>query len=274
MTRWLLIAIFLGAAAPPEPEPAPAPRTVPARWIADWAEQRCSLVRETGGPDAAAVMLRTVPGTGHAELWVLDPKWEGPQRPSIAQLEIAMDPTGARFAQSGYVVIFRGQPGIAITNLESGFIDGFAGATRIRVGAGGKTYGEYPVPGSAKAVAALRNCEAEVMRDWGLDPAVINSLRQSAEPDKPPVEWFSDADYPSEAIKAQQSGTVLARYTVDVTGRVTECVIVDGSGHAALDRQTCAVIVKRGRYKPAIAADGRPTRSMAAIRIRWLLPVA
>jgi TonB family protein len=273
VTRWLLTAFLLAAAPPAPPAPAPVPAAPKApRWIVHWAEQRCSLIREMGGADGASLMVRTVPGTGQAELWVLDPKWQGPQRHALAQFEIEMDPSGADFSQFGYLISFRGQPGIAITNLEPGFIDSFSGSERLRVGAAGKRYGEYRIPASARAVASLRECEAEIMRDWGLDPTVQSALRQRAKPDKTPARWFDDRDYPSEAVRQGQSGSVLARYSVDVNGRVSDCFIVETSGHALLDRQTCAVLLKRGRYEPAVAADGSVTRSMAAIRIHWRLP--
>ena len=60
----LLLALLLGASAP-----AYAPPPATGHWTSDWEAQRCSLVRETGGPASKTMMVRSVPGTEQAELW-------------------------------------------------------------------------------------------------------------------------------------------------------------------------------------------------------------
>lgn len=75
--------------------PAPAK----PKWVVDWGEQRCSLVRETGGPASVSLMIRTVPGAGQAELWLLDPKWTGPTFSRFEQVDVSLQPSGYRAAQ-------------------------------------------------------------------------------------------------------------------------------------------------------------------------------
>jgi TonB family protein len=266
---WLYGLIGVAAAAAPAVAP---PKPAPGRWIVDWGEQRCSLVRETGGVTPVSLMVRTVPGARQAELWLLDPKWRGPVFSSWKPFEIFLQPSGFQVTAQALSVSHRGQKGIGVTNIDEGFLKNLPGSASVRIENDGRPIVSVELPGSARAVAALRQCEATVLRDWGLDPAVIASLRRPPEPIESIPGRFRDDDYPTEAILAQQSGSVLVRLTIEVDGRVGECAIVESSGAALLDQRTCQVIVRRGRYRPALDASGAPVRALAAIRISWVLP--
>ena len=110
------------------------------------------------------------------------------------------------------------------------------------------------------------------MRHWGFDPGVIRSLSQPPRQIGGPTEWFSDEDYPEEAVRSRQQGSVLTRLIVGIDGRVADCIILDSSGYPALDRRTCEVLITRGRYQPALAASGEPVRGLASIRFYWSMP--
>lgn len=271
----MTIAWLIGlAAAVPAATPAAtgAAARSAAKWVVDWGEQRCSLIRQTGGEASPTLMVRTVPGAGQAELWLLDPNWTGPHFVGFQRVELGLQPSGFRAADYAISVRFKGQQGIGITNLEEGFLDELPGTTRLIVRRGKRTLAEVPLPGSARAVDALRACEAEILRDWGLDPKVIQSLQRRPTPVRRPALWFNSTDYPRAAVQMRQTGSVLTRMTVGTDGRVSECVIVESSGHALLDRRTCELLVNRGRYKPALTAAGEPIRAMTSVRIHWRLP--
>jgi protein TonB len=55
---------------------------------------------------------------------------------------------------------------------------------------------------------------------------------------------------------------------VDEAGKVADCTLLETSGVAALDAQTCAIIQRRARYKPAIGLDGKAARAVDTARIR------
>jgi hypothetical protein len=169
-------------------------------------------------------------------------------------------------------ILFRGTRGIAITNLDEQFLRNLPGSSRMRVGRRGGQLAEVALPGVARAVASLRACEADALRDWGFDPQVIQSLRHGPKPIDGPVEWFSARDYPYEAIRARITGSVLARLVVGVDGRISECVLVEKSASALLNSTTCKILLQRGRYQPAVSAAGDPVRAMTSVRIYWRLP--
>ena len=261
MISWLAGLFALAA------EPAAAPAA--ARWVVDWGDQRCSLIRETGGPASVSLMVRTVPGAGQAELWLIDPNWTAPGFFGFQPVEIDLQPSGFRITDYAISVRFKGQQGIGITNLEEAFLAKLPGTQRLVIRRGKRKLAEVALPGSARAVEALPACEAEIMRDWGLDPQVIQSLRRKPTPVRNPALWFSSDDYPLAAIQRHQWGSVLTRMTVGIDGRVAECVVVESSGQALLDKRTCDLLISRGRYKPALTAGGEPIRAMTSVRIHW-----
>ncbi|HEY0411628.1 MAG TPA: energy transducer TonB [Allosphingosinicella sp.] len=96
------------------------------------------------------------------------------------------------------------------------------------------------------------------------------------EPVKPegigPQSWVTNEDYPLEAMRAAESGTVSFRLDVDAAGAVTGCTVTASSGSARLDQATCDILTARARFAPARDTQGRPIASTWSSRFRWVLP--
>lgn len=82
---------------------------------------------------------------------------------------------------------------------------------------------------------------------------------------------IDDDDYPRAAYRARISGTVTARLSVGVDGRITECNVSHSSGNAELDETTCRLIRQRFRYAPARDRDGHAVPSETGWRQTWWL---
>src|SRR5947209_8694197 len=67
---------------------------------------------------------------------------------------------------------------------------------------------------------------------------------------------FSYKDYPPEALKRGWEGDVTVRVHVGADGRTQSCRVIKSSGHAALDLQTCAIMVSRAGFSPARDKNG------------------
>jgi TonB family protein len=67
---------------------------------------------------------------------------------------------------------------------------------------------------------------------------------------------FSADDYPAEALRKGEEGTVQVELVVDTSGRVSGCTTVQTSGSATLDRATCAILSRRARFNPAHDVNG------------------
>lgn len=92
-----------------------------------------------------------------------------------------------------------------------------------------------------------------------------------AAPKGNPGSWASNSDYPSRAQREGKEGVTGFRVTVGADGRVTSCEITSSSGSSDLDNTTCTLITRRGRFTPAIDAEGNPSSDTWASRVRWKL---
>lgn len=81
---------------------------------------------------------------------------------------------------------------------------------------------------------------------------------------------ISDEDYPSSSIRNEEQGTAVATFTVGTDGRVVAC---NASGASAtLDAETCKLIMRRFRFRPAKDASGQPIEETRSQRVTWRLP--
>lgn len=134
--------------------------------------------------------------------------------------------------------------------------------------------------GGVKALAALDICEANMIKAFSAGAETENDLEvdgppvpgQSAGFAGNPARWITSNDYPMEAVRQRLDGTTGARWIVGTDGRVKKCLITARSDHPALDALVCKALVERGRYRPAIGADGKPVESVASRRVVWKLP--
>ena len=60
-----------------------------------------------------------------------------------------------------------------------------------------------------------------------------------------------------------------ARCTLEVTGRVTRCVVTHSSGLATLDEGVLRIFEQRYRYTPWLDAQGRPVESFILLGNEW-----
>jgi protein TonB len=84
-------------------------------------------------------------------------------------------------------------------------------------------------------------------------------------------DWIADGAYPQGPLQRGESGLVRYRLFVDTGGRVERCAIIESSGHAGLDRDTCALLSRRARFVSARNVDGSPMSWEYAGSVRWEL---
>jgi len=81
---------------------------------------------------------------------------------------------------------------------------------------------------------------------------------------------ISDEDYPSSSIRNEEAGTSVANFTIGTDGKVTSC---NASGASpTLDAETCKLIIRRFRFKPALDTSGQPIAETKSQRVTWRLP--
>lgn len=107
-------------------------------------------------------------------------------------------------------------------------------------------------------------------------PPAAPSVRAPPPGPPPPTEWpfrrFSPDDYPETALEDRAQGFVAYRLEIGPDGRVIGCAIMQSSGSAALDNDTCRIVSSRARFTPARDGAGRYVPDHRDGWVTWRLP--
>ncbi len=88
-----------------------------------------------------------------------------------------------------------------------------------------------------------------------------------------PQNWLTPDDYPAEARAVGARGSVSVELGIDMTGHVDACRVIASSGNVSIDRTTCWLVQRRGRFTVQKDAAGNPEHYTWTIRdIAWPRP--
>jgi TonB family protein len=266
MAGWIGAGLSAIAAAMLQPGAAGAPER-PRAWQVDWGEQFCTLVRLSEPATPFVTGFRIIPGTDHPSI-VMARSGSEPLPAGINAIVLA--PSGRTFPVTARIERRALDQNVLVLNgLDETFWNALGGAGELQLKAGNRIRRRIALPQAAPAVAALRQCTSQVMREWGIDEAALGALRER--PTTTNMLGVRDTDYPGEALRSSTQGRVVVRIDVGTDGRATECVPVGPSGSAALDAATCRVVMTRAHFRPAIGADGLPTAARMIHAVAWLV---
>jgi TonB family protein len=82
---------------------------------------------------------------------------------------------------------------------------------------------------------------------------------------------FTVDDFPAYLQQAGVSRTVYTRTTVRPDGSLESCAVEASSGDTKLDAYTCALIVKRAKFRPATWSDGTPVYGVIRVPVGWTI---
>ena len=86
-----------------------------------------------------------------------------------------------------------------------------------------------------------------------------------------PRDYPGPSDYPAAQVRSGEQGRVYFSVLVNPAGAVESCSVIQTSGSAELDAATCALLLKRARYKPA--RDGTGKRyALDRHSVGWSIP--
>ena len=264
--RHIILSLAVAFTAMPAPAAAQRSNVQPNRWNLDYGDIRCSLSRRIGGPQSPILILSSYLGRDEPEIILMrDGTEELPDLPGAVEVVL----TPANHVARGEIARRQVQGGriVTVRELGEGFIDRFAEAGSIRFQARGRPLIDMAFPGAAAAVTALKACNEDLLRSWGVDTTIPLSRRPRIRSGS-----IRNDDYPSGSINRGERGTVVARFIVQPDGRVETCSAAVSSTHPTLDQHTCAIIVERFRFHPAEDEQGRPVPGLFVQTVRWVLP--
>lgn len=240
-----------------------APLQPTGKWTIDYAKDYCILSRD-GGVAEPGVAFRTRPlalrhdlivymaksgkpnGWGNGVLRIGD---SGSDSPRMVQTREIKD-KAHRYAH------------VNITNEE---FDALSRAGSLQMEFDQEFNVRATLPIMDKAIAALRDCEDDLARRWGLDPSEIRGWSVAARPKK---KWDKAAlqnGWPDWRIKQSKNR---ASFRIGPDGRPFDCRVLETSGSTKFDDALCKAVA-RMRFHPALDTAGRPVPSVSMLGIYW-----
>jgi hypothetical protein len=122
-----------------------------------------------------------------------------------------------------------------------------------------------------KPFAALRKCTDDLVATWGLDPKQQAMLSKRPEPLTKPYTWLKSADYPSTMLNLGKQAQVNFRLSVSAEGAPTACEVQSSYNDKKFDEVTCAVLMRRVRFSPALDVKGIAVPSFYLNTVRWIM---
>lgn len=242
---------------------APSPTS---RWSLQVEPARCVLERRNPA-DGSTLMIDTTPGSDDYRWAIAHAGIDASTSLVPGSLIFAPSQTRSKvFARR--VNSSNNTPVMVMQGVLPAALDNLSGSSTVTLEAkNSKTVG-VSVTGSAKAVAALRKCNADQLVEWGADPAQFlpGGTAPTAVGDRDA--WISNGDLMTMAGMSQRS--VINddfRLLVATDGTVTECHATAGVTEAALEKSACAAVTKRRLFNPAKTASGTAVVGAATFRI-------
>ena len=266
---------FVGLCAVPflsgATQPSPAPLAPTGPWVVGSEENLCMLTHAFGdGAEKLTIGFQPLFLRQPMELYVLRTDRSGEQH--VGQATVTFTPGGT--ATSGRffsVPIPKENLRMFRITLPAETLDQLNGATQIAIKAPPLHAAVLLPKTTVKAMAALTSCQTDLLKFWGVDPALVD-------PDRAPkvrgnlARFFGPDEYPKQALHAGVYGRVVAALQVDATGAVGACRVVASAG-AVLNDATCAN-ARRITFDPVRDVAGKPVPSIYMLAVRWTLPGA
>jgi len=245
------------------------PLNLAGKWTVDELPSGCRASQTFGAKGDKTFWIVDRPITDNHLLGVVLPN---PIKVSYNDpVRVTLDPSGLELR--GRAVGFDpygGRPTTLAVYVDAGALSNDA-VSAIRVVTKKETIAYLSISHLPELVVALKACKRALLSKFSVN------LTEQAFVATPPkslsdeASWFSADDYPPDLWREGVQGTVAGRFRVMKDGSATDCVVVFSSGNAALDRRTCALVLNRARYSPALSKEGRPVPSAQIFSAHWSL---
>jgi len=264
-----LVALLAAAPLAAAMQPPPAAALVPAAaaWQVDWGEHYCSLIRKPDADRPFATAFATVPGSLYIRIRLATP--QGATEITGVN-NVVLLPAGTVFrVTTDQFRLSRVEDRLNLYGLPEDFRAQLANATELQLRTGDRVRARVPLDGVRPGLAGQRRCLTDVAREWGIDEAALTALRRR--PESTNMLGLEPTDIPAAALRRTDRGTTTVRITVSAEGRPLDCVPVATSGSPEMDATVCRVALARGRFRPALDANGRPVTVRAVFMNAFFL---
>jgi len=240
------------------------------QWQVDVAPAQCRLSRNLAGAEPAAISIQTVPGSDAYQLTLAGPGLRG-----IAGSQI--EPAELVFPDADKIAVFARAArldGALSTAVQMGgigpeLLDRLAGASTIALRRRNRESGPLALASAAKAVAALRRCNADQLIEWGADPAQFQPGGAMPVALTPREKWLTNSQLVG-LTGGRSEIDALLKVGVATDGTIDSCDAINDGGNPRLPKSACAPVKGRKLFAPARAPDGNAVRSVATFSIQLI----
>lgn len=291
---WIAPLLLLANAGSAQ-EPSIATLEPGGSWTVETNSGRC-LVRREFGPVKKPLTLQIASEADGRRFDLILFGHGLPKSRDGVQVNLTFDPAARPISGIAEDGALRGgaKGALAFRDIPAEHLSAILSEQLVTIVAGTKYSATVRMAETRAATNLLDTCRDDLWKSWGMPREAGRQLRVAPRPaggsgagnpgivfaqfahvPTRPVAtdaWFSWLDYPTEALRKEQSGTVVMVLEISATGTVSDCRVVLSSEAEALDKQSCALLVKRARYQPATDMTGNPVAATIIERIRWQIP--
>ena len=251
----LLCAIGLGLTAA-------TPRQPTGRWVVEFNDAQCIASRNYGSPGNPLRLVLKAPAAGNViQVGVIRAATSG----TNAQLDadVAIDQRASLQTKAFAYTAAPQQQRLYLINLPADQFGAAKTARTLSIRAKSELDEQFAISAVAPLLDVMGECVADLRKAWN----VTAPLRQHASGSIDSL--LQQVDYP--ALDQPETGTATFVLLIDERGRVADCTVVETSGIASLDAQTCGAVTSQAKFSPAIGVDGRPAKDGLVQRVEWIM---
>jgi TonB family protein len=269
LLKMIAICLLLGSTAAAA-QPAAAPRAPTGKWAVDFSDAQCLASRPYGKPgDSLDLVLKAPPLGDAVQVAIMR------TGPPVAVTQVAASVTFDSLAPYKTSVLVFGMKESALQtftlNLPPAEVSRLRTAKTVafRTADLSETLAITQLPSLMKM---LDKCVTDLRQGWniGSSDGEKSMLSQRARANL--ARYIKNTDYPRVAMDRNATGIVKFAVLINETGRIADCTVMETSGVAALDAQTCAIMKSRAKFEPAIGPNGKAAKDAAIARVRWVIP--
>jgi hypothetical protein len=254
-------------------------------WNVDWSTTTCSLHRAFGSKDNPSILtIERFGPTTSFQLSIISDEFKSFQQGDAVQLRFGENPsrriTGVspgKSGASGKAILFFASQSLAprIETDDEDWDPPVTPATEAAVKSISVSYYGHErtfVTGPLdKPFEALSKCTDDLVSTWGLDPKQQATLTAHPMPKARPNTWIMSSDYPRAMLSNGKQALVSFRLAIDASGTPTACEVQRSYNDKKFDEVTCALLLRRARFSPALDANGKPIASYYLNTVRWIM---
>jgi hypothetical protein len=248
---------------------AAVPRAATSGWTVDAGGRQCAATRNYGSADKPLLLALKPAALGNVMQITLLRRGQGSEGAVEASAVVQID--GNPPIPSNLLAFNGATDGRRLfrINLPSESLAPLWQATGLSIKSSGEIDESFALDGMPALMDRLDRCLADLRRAWNIEASAKAALQARVKGNLSQI--FSDKDYPRLALQRGEAGIVAFGLLIDETGKVADCMLLATSNVPVLDAQSCAIVVERARFTPAVGADGKPARDAVISRIRWVM---